>query len=370
MRCTRSMPRCAAILARSARSAARRVAARGGDRGARREPWPGGDLEIHAPTDRAARDRAHDSTSRRPATGPRSRIVSTGEIDIPFFGWFFRPLVAHRSPPYPRATPSRRSGRAIDGRAAPPPAEDRRRPPAGRVQPRAGGVHRDRVGRDRGRRPSPPRSSVSSTSPISHTFGASDATIGVALALSPGSVPSSHSSRSRIADRRGRRRSILIGVVGLGVRVRAVGRSHPTDRVPHRRADRRSADFVGTTGTVAFIAVVEEAPEGARRVRGVDARARGRIRLLVLGRDVAVRRHRHLGLARALRRSARATIVLAPTIARNLGETDALHRARGPHRRRARPGARRVRAVTAPLLAARARRLPRRASSARRRRSS
>ena len=123
--------------------------------------------------------------------------------------------------------------------------------------------------------------------------------------------------------------------------------------------------------TVAFIAVVEEAPEGAACLRGVDARARGRVRLLVLGRDAAVRRPRRTGAGASRSRSARASILLAPADRAQPGGDRALHGARGAHRRRCGAGcATSSTDAPPPLRAARGRRVPdERVQRARRRRS-
>src|SRR5258707_473910 len=65
-----------------------------------------------------------------------------------------------------------------------------------------------------------------------------------------------------IADRRGRRTSILVGVVGSAV-VCALSAIAP-NLFSFTAAQVLQRGLVGTTGTVAFLAVVEEAPEGAR----------------------------------------------------------------------------------------------------------
>ncbi len=99
------------------------------------------------------------------------------------------------------------------------------------------------------------------SSPISHSFGASDATIGDALAITRlGALFALFAIA--IADRRGRRRSILIGVVGSAIAC-ALSAVAP-NLFTFTSVQVLQRGLVGTTATVAFLAVVEEAPEGAR----------------------------------------------------------------------------------------------------------
>ena len=193
------------------------------------------------------------------AAGTDVEITTEGSIDIPFFGWFFGPLVriAHRRA---HAYVAGALQAAVAGTAAPP-----RPKPVVALPPVAF---------------APEQALLVATasaatavvafagalfgqlnSPISHAFHASDAAIGDATAITRiGAVFAL--VMIALADRRGRRRSILIGVVGsaLACAVSAVspGLVVLTGAQLFQRA------FVGTTATVAFIAVVEEAPEGAR----------------------------------------------------------------------------------------------------------
>ncbi len=78
---------------------------------------------------------------------------------------------------------------------------------------------------------------------------------------------------------------------------------------------------VVTTATVAVIAVIEEAPEGARAYAALDARARRWTRVLALGRDVALRRHRWRRLAHPVRPRRARPSSFAPVLRRHLRET-------------------------------------------------
>jgi MFS family permease len=97
--------------------------------------------------------------------------------------------------------------------------------------------------------------------PISHALNASDTAWSNALAVTRlGALPALFGIA--LADRGGRRRSILIGVAGsaivCGVSACAPNLYFLTGAQIFQRA------FLFTTATVATIAVVEEAPEGAR----------------------------------------------------------------------------------------------------------
>ena len=186
-------------------------------------------------------------------------ITSTGEIDIPFFGWFFRPLVriAHRRA---RAQAIATLRAAFEGRPNPPPLRTVVGLPPVAFSPEQATFLATA---------SAAVAVVSFASalfgqlsgPISDSFGASDATIGVALALTRlGALFALFAIA--IADRRGRRTSILVGVVGSAV-VCALSALAP-NLATFTAAQVLQRGLVGTTGTVAFLAVVEEAPEGAR----------------------------------------------------------------------------------------------------------
>lgn len=242
-------------------------------------------------------------------------ITSTGALDIPFFGWFFRPLVriAHRRA---RTHALETLQAALEGRAGPP-----RPKPVVALPPVAF---------------SPDQAHLIATaaaataivafagalfgqlnSPISHAFHSSDAALGDATAITRAGALFALVAIS-LADRRGRRRSILFGVVGSAVAC-AISAVAP-GLVVLTGAQLLQRAFVGTTGTVAFIAVVEEAPEGARAyAASMLALAGGfgfslAVVMLPFG-DLG-----HWGWRIPFALGA-ASIVLAPLIARNLAET-------------------------------------------------
>ena len=242
-------------------------------------------------------------------------ITSSGTLDIPFFGWFFRPLVriAHRRL-RKHAVETLRA--VLAGRPGPP-----RPKPVVALPPVAF---------------SPEQSHLIATaaaataivafsgalfgqlnSPISHAFHSSDAAIGDATAITRAGALFALVAIS-LADRRGRRRSILFGVVGSAIAC-AISAIAP-GLVVLTGAQLLQRAFVGTTGTVAFIAVVEEAPEGARAyAASMLALAGGfgfslAVVMLPFG-DLG-----HWGWRVPFGLGA-ASIVLAPLIARNLAET-------------------------------------------------
>ena len=257
MPCARSMPRVP-------RSSLVRLAAPPEVVGAAAEerlgaiPAGNGTFEIPGPPERQP-SVALTLSLRATADGTDLAITSTGEIDIPFFGWFFLPLVriAHRRT---RAHAVETLRAALEGRASPAPVKT-----VVALPPVAF---------------SPEQATFIATAsaavavvtfaaalfgqlsgPISDTFHATDATIGVALALTRlGALFALFAIA--IADRRGRRTSILIGVVGSAV-VCALSAIAP-NLASFTAAQVLQRGLVGTTGTVAFLAVVEEAPEGAR----------------------------------------------------------------------------------------------------------
>jgi MFS family permease len=217
-----------------------------------------GTLGVAGPPDRQPSIALRIET--RPASdGTDVEVGSSGEIEIPFFGWFFLPLVAiaHRRA---RAHAIETLRAAIAGRPGPPPPKSVvGLPPVAFAPEQASFIATA----------SAAVAIVSFTaalfgqlsSPISHTFGASDATIGVVFAITRlGALFALFAIA--VADRRGRRRSILIGVVGSAI-VSAFSAVAPNLAL-FTTAQVLQRGLVGTTATVAFLAVVEEAPEGAR----------------------------------------------------------------------------------------------------------
>jgi MFS family permease len=192
-------------------------------------------------------------------SGTDVAVSSDGGIDIPFFGWFFRPLVAiaHR-----RARTHAVAVLRATTTGAPRPATP-------------GGVFG-----------LPPVAFTSQQSvllatasaatavvafsaalfgqfndPISETFDASDARMGTALATTRFGALLALVAVA-LADRRGRRRAILIGVAGSAACC-AVSAAAP-GLVLLTGVQLLQRGFVITTATVSGIAVIEEAPEGAR----------------------------------------------------------------------------------------------------------
>jgi len=242
-------------------------------------------------------------------------VTSSGDIEIPFFGWAFRPLVriAHRRL---RAHAIATLQATLDGHPGPgPPTLVVGLPPVAFNPEQATFVATASAA-----------TAVVGfaaalfgqfTSPISKSFGASDSAIGVALALTRlGALFALFAIA--VADRRGRRRSILLGVVGSAL-VCAVSAAAP-NLASFTTAQVLQRGLVGTTGTVAFLAVVEEAPEGARAyAASMLALAGG------LGFSFAVVTLPLADLApwgwRIPFVFGAGSIVFAPAIARQLGET-------------------------------------------------
>jgi predicted MFS family arabinose efflux permease len=242
-------------------------------------------------------------------------IASSGTIDIPFFGWFFRPPVRiARRRARTHAAETLRC--ALAGEPMP-----MRPKPVVALPPVAFSADQSRL----------IATAAAATavvtfggalfgqlnSPISHAFHSSDAALGDATAITRAGALFALVAIS-LADRRGRRRSILIGVVGSAIAC-AISAVAP-GLVVLTGAQLLQRAFVGTTGTVAFIAVVEEAPEGARAyAASMLALAGGfgfslAVVMLPFG-DLG-----HWGWRIPFALGA-ASIVFAPFIARNLMET-------------------------------------------------
>jgi MFS family permease len=97
--------------------------------------------------------------------------------------------------------------------------------------------------------------------PIKHSFDASDTSLSIALAVTRIGALIALLGIA-LADRRGRRTSILIGVVGSGIACGVTAFSPSLEFLTGAQVFQRA--FLITTATVATVAVVEEAPEGAR----------------------------------------------------------------------------------------------------------
>jgi len=196
------------------------------------------------------------------AEGADTTVVTMaghGRLDIPFFRWAFRPLVS---------ISQRRTARYALAR---PCAELEGAPPASPPKT-VMGLPTATFTDEQSTHLSSAAAAVAVVSfasalvgqmggPISHAFNASDTTWSNALAVTRLGALLAFVGIA-LADRGGRRRSILIGVAGSAI-VCGVSACSPnlyflTGAQVFQRA------FLITTATVATVAVVEEAPEGAR----------------------------------------------------------------------------------------------------------
>jgi MFS family permease len=196
---------------------------------------------------------------RADGAGSSVAIHTDGGVDIPFFGWFFIPLVAiarRRS----RAHALACIEAALEGRPPPPPPGNLIGLPPVPFTP------------DQATLLATAGAATAVTSfasalfgqlngPISDSFHASDARISVALAITrAGALLALF--LTALADRRGRRIVILAGILGSSL-VCAISAASPNLAV-FTGAQVLQRGFAITTFTVAGIAVIEEAPEGAR----------------------------------------------------------------------------------------------------------
>ena len=115
--------------------------------------------------------------------------------------------------------------------------------------------------------------------PIKHTFDASDTAFSIALAITRIGALIAFIGIA-LADRRGRRLSILIGVAGSAI-VCGVSAFSPTLAF-FTGAQVFQRAFLISTATVADSCGRRGSARGRQRVRNVDARARGRLRVLDL----------------------------------------------------------------------------------------
>jgi MFS family permease len=186
-------------------------------------------------------------------------VEAAGRIDIPFFAGFFRPLVrvARR-----RAVAHAVAAVCADLDGAPPP-----RPPRTVVGlPSVAFTHEQRTLLATA---SAATAVVAFSGallgqlagPVKDAFGATDARMGVVLALTRvGALIALFVIA--LADRRGRRRSILIGVVGSSFACAVTAVTPNLGVLTGAQIVQRG--LLITTATVAGIAVIEEAPEQAR----------------------------------------------------------------------------------------------------------
>lgn len=199
---------------------------------------------------------------RLAGSGPDATTITFeghGRLDIPFFRWAFRPLVAvsqRRTAQYAIAR-LRSELESADAPARPKPVI---------------GLPTASFTGEQATHLATAAAAVAVVSfasalvgqlggPISHTFHASDTTLSNALAVTRLGALIALVGIA-LADRGGRRRSILIGVVGSAV-VCGVSAFSP-NLVFFTGAQVLQRAFLIVTATVASVAVVEEAPEGAR----------------------------------------------------------------------------------------------------------
>jgi MFS family permease len=182
-----------------------------------------------------------------------------GRLRLPFFGWFFRPLVAaagRRGCRYAIET----LRHVCEGAPEPP-------PPRGVL-----GLPDEPFSPEQATLLATAAAAVAVVAfgsalfgqladPVQEAFDASDTKLGVALAITrAGALVALFVTA--IADRRGRRRSILIGVVGSAVACAASAIAPTLELFTMAQIVQRGC--VITTVTVAGIAAIEEAPEGSR----------------------------------------------------------------------------------------------------------
>jgi MFS family permease len=183
----------------------------------------------------------------------------SGRVEIPFFGWFFRPMTriaGNRAATYTVA----RLRHHFEGGHEPP-------APSGVV-----GLPNVPFSREQAVLLASASAAVAVVSfasaifgqladPIGDSFGASDARLSVALAVTRvGAVLALFATA--LADRRGRRRAILLGVAGSAAAC-ALSAVAPNLEV-FTAAQTLQRALSNTTLIVAGIAVIEEAPKGAR----------------------------------------------------------------------------------------------------------
>jgi MFS family permease len=185
--------------------------------------------------------------------------VGHGRIDIPFFRWAFRPLVS---------ISQRRMGRYAFARLR---EELEGGPPAEPPNP-VMGLPTATFTDEQSTHLASAAAAVAVVSfasalvgqlggPISHAFHASDTTWSNALAVTRLGALLAFVGIA-LADRGGRRRSILIGVAGSAIVCGVSALSPSMYFLIGAQVFQRA--LIITTATVATVAVVEEAPEGAR----------------------------------------------------------------------------------------------------------
>jgi MFS family permease len=266
-------------------------------------------------TDRALTDVGVDLHLDDDHGGTVVSVSPHGQLDIPFFRWAFRPLVAisqRRTARYAIA----RLRAELEGAPVP-------------VRPNhVIGLPTATFTREQSTHLATAAAAVAVVSfasalvgqlggPISHTFHASDSTLSNALAVTRLGALIAMIGIT-LADRRGRRQSILIGIIGSAV-VCGISAFSP-NLIFFTAAQVFQRSFLIVTATVATVAVVEEAPEGARAyATSMLALAGGfGFSFSVITLPFADLGSQAWRIPFALGAS---TIVLAPPIARRLAET-------------------------------------------------
>jgi MFS transporter, AAHS family, benzoate transport protein len=179
---------------------------------------------------------------------------------------------------------------------------------------------------------------------VARSFGRSDRDLGFALALTRSGVLVALVAAA-LADRYGRRRLVLFGLAGIGV-ANAVAALAPTFEV-FTASQVLARAFVNTTLVVAAIVAIEEAPEGARAFAlsmfGLALGLGFGVSVLLLPiADVGGDGWRVSFAVSAL------TVVVLPSLARNLPETARFRRLASRRDQRGRRGRRRWRELWAP----------------------
>ncbi len=252
-------------------------------------------------------------------TGSTLTIEATTDFSVPFFWWAVGPLVA---------TTLRRSARhavasveaTIGGHPLPAPPKGVAALPSVSFEPRQAALLSAAAA----------ATAIAgfggglfgqNSSFIAHAFHASDARLGGALAVSRAGVLVSLVATA-MSDRVGRRRMILICVIGVCVS-NLVSAFAPT-LASLTAMQILTRAFVNSTFTVAAIAAVEEAPEGARAFSTAMLGLAGGFgfSFAVLTLPIADRGHQAWRVSFAL---SAVVLLMIPRLARELTETRRYH---------------------------------------------
>ncbi len=192
-------------------------------------------------------------------TGTELEVTAEDETSVPFFQWFFGPAFRHRLAVHARHSAAVTAAAATGGEPPKPPGRSLFLPPVNFTERQAAliaavalaavlaGFGSALFGQN--------------TSPISDSFHVSDADLGIALAVTRFGVLASLIATA-LADRRGRRIVLLWSVAALCA-ANLVSAIAPDIQV-FTAAQLVVRASVNAVLVVGGIAVVEEAPEGAR----------------------------------------------------------------------------------------------------------